>query len=98
MPEEVVLDEVMKLRKQQSFRDRNSWPVQDAIVSPQAPAQKQKKKEESSFYSEKELLRLLIRYGDEVLSRVIDKETGIETITTVADYIISQITEDELLL
>ena len=97
MPEEVVLDEVMKLRKQQSFRDRNSWPVQDAIVSPQNPAQKQKKKEESSFYSEKELLRLLIRYGDEVLSRVIDKETGTETITTVADYIISQITEDELL-
>ena len=97
MPEEVVLDEVMKLRKQESFRNRNSWPVQDAIVSPQAPAQKQKKKEETSFYSERELLRLLIRYGDEVLSRVVDKETGIETITTVADYIISQITEDELL-
>lgn len=97
MPEEVILDEVMKLRKQQSFRDRNSWPVQDAIVSPQKPAQKQKKKEESSFYSERELLRLLIRYGDEVLSRVVDKETGTETITTVADYIISQITEDELL-
>lgn len=97
MPEEVVLDEVMKLRKQQSFRDRNSWPVQDAIVSPQSPAQRQKKKEESSFYSERELLRLLIRYGDEVLSRVVDKETGTETITTVADYIISQITEDELL-
>jgi DNA primase len=97
MPEEVVLDEVMKLRKQQSFRDRNSWPVQDAIVSPQTPTQKQKKKEESSFYSEKELLRLLIRYGDEVLTRVVDKETGTETVTTVADYIISQITEDELL-
>ncbi len=97
MPEEVVLDEVMKLRKQESFRNRNSWPVQDAIVSPQSPAQKQKKKEESSFYSEKELLRLLIRYGDEVLSRVVDRETGTETITTVADYIISQITEDELL-
>ena len=97
MPEEVVLDEVMKLRKQESFRNRNSWPVQDVIVSPQSPAQKPKKKEETSFYSEKELLRLLIRYGDEVLSRVLDKETGIETVTTVADYIISQITEDELL-
>ena len=33
MPEEVVLDEVMKLRKQQSFRDRNTWPVQDAVVA-----------------------------------------------------------------
>ncbi|MCK7531769.1 MAG: hypothetical protein MZV63_12470 [Marinilabiliales bacterium] len=33
MPEEVVLDEVLKLRKQQSFRDRNAWPAQDAMVS-----------------------------------------------------------------
>jgi DNA primase len=97
MPEEVILDEVMKLRRQQSFRDRNAWPVQDALVSPQTTtARPQKKKEETSHYSEKELLRLLIRYGAEVLSRVTDKETGTETITTVADYIISQVTEDEL--
>ena len=96
MPEEVVLDEVLKLRKQQSFRDRNAWPVQDAVVAPQATVQKQKAREETSFYSERELLRLLIRYGAEVLTRETDKETGIETVTTVADYIISQITEDEL--
>lgn len=96
MPEEVVLDEVMKLRKQQSFRDRNAYPVQDTIVTSQAVSQRQKKKEETSYYSERELLRLLIRYGSEVLSRITDKETGTETITTVADYIIAQITEDEL--
>lgn len=96
MPEEVVLDEVMKLRKQQSFRDRNSWPVQDTIVSPQTVAPKQRKREETSYYTEKEVLRLLIRYGSDVLSRVLDKETGTETVTTVADYIISQITEDDL--
>ncbi len=96
MPEEVVLDEVLKLRKQQTFRDRNAWPVQDAVVAPQATVQKQKAREETSFYSERELLRLLIRYGSEVLTRETDKETGIETVTTVADYIISQITEDEL--
>ena len=96
MPEEVVLDEVLKLRKQQSFRDRNAWPVQDAVVAPQATVQKQKAREETSFYSERELLRLLIRYGSEVLMRETDQETGTETVTTVADYIISQIKEDEL--
>ncbi|MDZ7636089.1 MAG: DNA primase [Bacteroidales bacterium] len=97
MPEEVVLDEVLKLRKQQSFRDRNAWPAQDALVSPQTQApRQQRKKEETSHYSEQEILRLLIRYGSVVLSRVTDRETGTETITTVADYIISQITEDEL--
>ena len=96
MPEEVVLDEVMKLRKQQSFRDRNAYPVQDAIVSAQAAPQRQKKKEETSFYSERELLRMLLRYGTEVLTRETDRETGIETVTTVADFIIAQVTEDEL--
>jgi len=100
MPEEVVLDEVLKLRRQQTFRDRNAWPVQDTVVSSQsqtqAQAQKQKSREDTSYYAEREILRLLIRYGAEVLSRETDKETGTETVTTVADYLISQITDDEL--
>src|SRR5512133_2896730 len=69
MPEEIVLDEVMKLRKQQTFRDRNAWPVRDDIVPAQAPAP-QKKKEETAYYSEKEIIRMLLRYGTEVLSRL----------------------------
>jgi DNA primase len=100
MPEDVVLDEVMKLRRQQTFRDRNAWPVQDTVVSPQnqTPVQAPGRKtgEDTSYYSEKEILRLLIRYGADVLTRETDKETGAETITTVADYIISQIKDDEL--
>ena len=39
---------------------------------------------------------MLIRYGSEVLTRHTDKETGTETVTTVADYIISEINEDGL--
>lgn len=98
MPEEVVLDEVLKLRQQPSFRDRNTWPVQDAVVTTTSSTPLKKKSEETSFYSERELLRLLMRYGNEVLSRVTDRETGTETITTVADYIISELREDELKL
>jgi DNA primase len=108
MPEEVVLDEVMKLRKQPGFQNRNAWPGQDtttgnladmsssAGTATTAPSQRRKKSEETSFYSEKEVIRLLIRYGAEVLTRSLDKETGIETVTTVADYIISEINEDGL--
>lgn len=108
MPEEVVLDEVMKLRKQPSFQNRNAWPGHDtatgnlaelpssAGTTATAPSQRRKKSEETSFYSEKEVIRLLIRYGAEVLTRSLDKETGIETVTTVADYIISEINEDGL--
>jgi DNA primase len=98
MPEEVILDEVMKLRNQDSFRNRNSWPAQDsasgslqdmpgtaATSTSTSASQRQRKKEETSFYSEREILRLLIRYGAEVLTRELDKETGIETFTTVDD-------------
>ncbi len=105
MPEEVVLDEVMKLRKQESFRYRNAWPGQETAsgnlsdmtaTTTTAPSQRHKKKEETSFYSEREVIRMLIRYGSEVLTRHTDKETGTETVTTVADYIISEINEDGL--
>jgi DNA primase len=111
MPEEVILDEVMKLRNQDSFRNRNSWPAQDSASgslqdmpgtaatstsTSTSASQRQRKKEETSFYSEREILRLLIRYGAEVLTRELDKETGIETITTVADYIITEINDDGL--
>jgi DNA primase len=104
MPEEVVLDEVMKLRKQPGFQNRNAWPGQDTVTgsltemqtTTTASPQRQKKVQETSYYSEKEILRLLIRYGSEVLKRHTDKETGIETITTVADYIITEINEDGL--
>ncbi len=105
MPEEVVLDEVMKLRRQQSFRERNSWPGQDTAtsnlaemgtVSISTAAPRQKRVGVTSYYSERELLRLLMRYGTEVMTRRTDKETGHETIITVADYIISEIVEDGL--
>jgi len=103
MPEEVVLDEVMKLRRQESFRNRNAWPGQEGtggtmsdLAVTTAPSQRQKKKEETSYYSEREVIRMLIRYGSEVLTRHTDRETGAETITTVADYIISEINEDGL--
>jgi len=108
MPEEVVLAEVMKLRRQPNFQNRNAWPGQDSATgnladfsasagtTATAPSQRRKKSEETSFYSEKEIIRLLIRFGAEVLTRNLDKETGIETVTTVADYIISEINEDGL--
>lgn len=95
MPEEVILDEVMKLRKQQTFRDRNAFPVQEQ-VSYQPQKKEEKKKALNSFYSEREIIRLLVRYGGDIIERSTDKETGIESVTTVADYIVDQITEDEL--
>jgi DNA primase len=106
MPEEVILDEVMKLRNQDTFRNRNSWPAQDSTAgnlqdmssaaTSTSTVPRQRRKEETSFWSEREVLRMLIRYGAEVLTRELNKETGIETITTVADYIITEINDDGL--
>jgi DNA primase len=96
MPEEVILDEVMKLRNQPSFRDRNAFPVQETAVTRQPVKKEPSKNSLTAYYSERELLRLLIRYGGEILEKIIDRESGTETITTVADYIIEQVTEDDL--
>ena len=104
--EEVILDEVMKLRNQDTFRNRNSWPAQNSTAAnlqdissattTTVTSQRGRKKEETSYWSEREIIRMLIRYGAEVLTRELDKETGIETITTVADYIITEINDDGL--
>ncbi len=105
MPEEVVLDEVMKLRNQPSFRDRNKWPGQDSATGGLADAAgvtaatlqaRQRRATVTAYYSEKEIVRLLIRYGTEVLTSATDPDEGTEVITTVADYIINEIVEDEL--
>jgi DNA primase len=96
--EEVILDEVMKLRKQQTFRERNNYPAADTVSTSTIPTRKETvKKAITAYYSEREIIRLLIRYGGEIIDRVTDRESGIETITSAADYMISQITEDELL-
>ena len=94
--EPVLYHEVNKLRQQQSFRDRNRYPGPDLLPVPPPVVQKQVKQITSSFYSEREIIRLLLKYGSLELERTMRPEDGQEEITTVSDFIVREISEDEL--
>lgn len=94
--EPILYNEVNKLRAQKNFQDRNKYPgPEDLPVKPQ-PLIRQVKQEAGSFYSEREIIRLLLKFGSSEFERVINNEDGKEDVITVADYIVREIMSDEL--
>jgi hypothetical protein len=53
-------------------------------------------REAVAFYSEKEIIRLLLKYGGVEFEKRINAEDGKEEMLTVSDYIVREITSDEL--
>jgi len=95
--EAVLYNEVNRLRRQKSFQDRNRYPAPEDLPAPvQAPRQQHVITAPGLYPAEREIARLLLKYGSETFSRKINREDGSETITTVADYIVNEITEDSL--
>jgi DNA primase len=95
--EPVLYNEVNKLRQQKSFQDRNKYPgPEDLPVQRPTQVRQVTHQEAGPYYSEKEIIRLLLKYGSEVLERKINPEDGKEKVTTVADYIVYEIVSDEL--
>lgn len=93
--EPVIYNEVNKLRRQKSFHDRNEYPkIEDLPVPP--PVIKPVLTENVSWYSEREVIRLLLRFGSMEFERRINKEDGNEEVLSVADYIVNEISSDEL--
>jgi DNA primase len=96
VPEQVLYHEVNKLRQQKNFQDRNKYPgPEDLPVQPQAPI-KHVRQEHPGYFSEEAVIRLLLKYGSMEFERKVSKEDGKEEITTVSDYIVREITSDEL--
>lgn len=94
--EPILYNEVNKLRSQKNFQDRNKYPSpEDLPVKPQ-PVIRQIKQEPVSYYSEREIIRLLLKFGSVEFERLINKEDGREEILTVADYVVRELTSDEL--
>jgi DNA primase len=96
VPEPVLYNEVNKLRQQKSFQDRNRYPGLQDIPVPKIAPLKQITHEAGTYYSERDIIRLLLKYGSEVLERKLNREDGKETVTTIADYIVNEIVSDEL--
>ena len=94
--EPVLYHEVNKLRQQKSFQDRNKYPgPEDLPLQPPAIIKPVQHKT-LSYYSEKEIIRLLLKFGSEELERHIRSEDGKEELMTVSDYIVREITSDDL--
>ena len=94
--EPILYNEVNKLRAQKNFQDRNKYPVADDLPVKPLPVIKQVKHEPVSFYSEREVIRLLLKFGSTEFEKVINSDDGKEEIITTADYIVKEITSDEL--
>ncbi len=95
--EQVIYHEVNKLRQHKTFQDRNKYPgPEDLPVLPSQIVQ-QLRPEAVTSYSEKEIIRLLLKFGSVEFERSLNKEDGKEEVLSVADYIVREITGDGLL-
>ena len=95
--EPILYHEVNKLRQQKSFQDRNKYPAAEDLPIPPPVIAKPVRQEPVTLYSEKEIIRLLLKFGSAEFERILNKEDGREEIVTIADYIVREIISDELL-
>jgi DNA primase len=96
VPEPVLYQEVNKLRQQKSFQDRNKYPGPEDLPLPPPEIVRPVQPETVSYYSEKEVIRLLLKFGSEEFDRRIRKEDGKEEVITISDYVVREIITDDL--
>jgi DNA primase len=94
--EPVLYHEVSRLRQQKTFQDRNKYPGPEDLPVPRITPVKQISQVAGTYYSEREIIRLLLKYGSEVYEKKISPEDGKEKVTMIADYIVNEIVLDEL--
>ncbi|TAL76378.1 MAG: DNA primase [Bacteroidetes bacterium] len=94
--EPILYHEVNKLRQQKNFQDRNKYPGPEDLPVPPPVIVKPVRREAVSYYSEKEVIRLLLKFGGVEFERIINKEDGKEEVVNVSDYIVREITSDDL--
>jgi DNA primase len=94
--EPILYHEVNKLRQQKSFQDRNRYPAAEDLPVPPPVIAKPVRQETVTLYSEREIIRLLLKFGDTAFEKIINKEDGREETVTIADYIVREIVSDEL--
>lgn len=93
----ILYNEVNKLLRQKTFQDRNKYPGIEDIPLPRPKPERVEAPQPTTFYSEEAIIKLLLKYGSEVLQRHSDDSLSLEKVTTIADYIVNEIVSDELL-
>jgi DNA primase len=95
--EQILYHEVTKLHQQKNFQDRNKYPGPEDLPVPPPVTVIPVKHESVSWYSEREIIRLLLKFGSSEFERLISKEDGKEEVISVSDFIVREITSDDLL-
>jgi len=94
--EPILYHEVNKLRQQKNFQDRNKYPGPEDLPVPPPVIVRPVQRVAITYYSEKEIIRLLLKFGSSEFERTLSKEDGSEEVVTVTDYIVREITSDDL--
>lgn len=96
IPEPVLYHEVNKLQQHKNFQDRNKYPGPEDLPVPPPVIRREISQEVTTYHSEKEIIRLLLKFGSIEFERHIRSEDGQEEVLTVADYAVREIVSDEL--
>ncbi len=94
--EQVLYSEVNKLMRDRAFRDRNRYPGPADLPEASRKKAETAKPPEGMIFSEREIIRLLLKYGSEEFGKILHEEDGTEEVISVAQYIVSEIINDEL--
>ena len=97
VPEPILYHEVNKLRQNKSFQDRNRYPAAGDLPIPPVQIVKPVIPMSVPLWSEKELIRLLLKFGSEEFERRIRTEDEQVEVITILDYIVQEITSDDLM-
>jgi len=94
--EQVLYAEVNKLMRNRAFIDRNRYPGPADLPEVSRKKAQAARPPEGSEYSEREVVRLLLKYGSDEYAKVKHEEDGTEEVISVAQYIVKEIRDDEL--
>ncbi|HEX2970470.1 MAG TPA: DNA primase [Bacteroidales bacterium] len=94
--EPVIYNEVNKLLRKKSFQERNQYPKIEDLPVPPPVIQRPVQIESASWYAEKEIIRLLLRFGSSEFEKRVNPSDGNPESLTVADHIVYEINSDSL--
>ena len=94
--EQVLYSEVNKLMRSRAFTDRNRYPGPADLPEVSRKKAQPARPPEGAVFSEREVIRLLLKYGSEEYRKIAHKEDGTEEVVSVAQYIVTEILNDEL--
>jgi len=94
--EPILYNEVNKLQRQKNFQDRNKYPGLEDLPVPPPVIERPVQPEIVKLYSEREIIRLLLKFGSAEFEKRLNKDDGKEEMLSVADYIVNEITSDDL--